>query len=230
MEIKDKFFQIELTEQKAVKIINEKLKAKGYKQTITLEDLYLTITPYWVCFYDILKNTEFEHISGQITINAINNNINEKVIDLFKLSKPKVHEHVNLPRTQKIKILLKESIISQEEAEKTIIKHLIHGYQVDEDSVSLSGMEKIFVPAWKTKFKKYKVKIDAIVGEVNDIDNIPTLKKTQSMLFNEMLGDLKSPKKIGTYIFEAIKSIFEAIYWVLKMIVKIGRASCRERV
>ena len=220
MEIKDKFFQIELTEKNAVNIFNKKLKAKGYKSNISLDDLYLTITPYWVCFYDILKNKEYEHISGQIAINAINNNINKKVIELFKFSKPRIHNQVNTPRTQKIKIFLKEPIINQKEAEKTILKYLIHTYKVNNDNISLSGIEKIYVPNWKTKFKKYKIKIDAIIGDVSDIDKIPVFKKTQSMLFNEMIADLKSPKKIGIYILETIKLIFEGIYWILKMIVK----------
>lgn len=220
MEIKDKFFQIELTEQKAVDIINKKLKAKGYKEKIALEDLYLTITPYWVCFYDILKPGEFEHISGQTTINATNNNINDKVIELFKFSKPRIYDKVNLPRTQKIKFYIKEPIISKEEAESTVIKHLIQAYQVEENGISLSGVERIYVPTWKTRFKKYKIRIDAIVGKVDDLDKIPTLQKTQGVLFNEMISDLKSPKKIGNYFWNSIKLIFEAIYWILKMIVK----------
>lgn len=220
MEIKDKFFQIELTEQKAVDIINKKLKAKGYNNKISLEDLYLTITPYWVCFYDILKSGELKHISGQTSINAINNNINQKVIELFEFEKPRIYDKVNLPRIQKIKYYIKEPIITEEEARNTIIKHLIQAYQVDENGVSLSGVEKIYVPAWKTKFKKYKIKIDAIVGKVDDLDKIPTLKKTQGMLFNEMVSDLKSPTKFGNYLWNSGKLVFEGIYWILKMVVK----------
>ncbi len=222
MELDKKRFPVRLDPNKAIEIIRTTLKRKGHSETIKKEDLYLTITPYWVCFFDILKNTNgnFKHVNGQIAINSINNMINEKVIEIFKLAKPKIYKTLNVPKTEKTQIIIKEAITTKEEAERSILKYLVHKFGVNMEGVSLSGMEEICVPNWKIKLKKYKLKLDAISGKVNDFDKIKGIDKNSKDLFNEMLSDLKSPKKVGFYFFNIFKELFEGIAWILQMVWK----------
>ena len=174
MEINKKRFPVRLEPKQVVEIIKTNLKKKGYKLDISPKSLYLTLTPYWVCYYDILSNynNKFEQVTGQIAINGISNKINEKVVSLFDVEKPSVMAELHVPKTDKTQIILKESIISKKEAEKTIVNYLAHKYNVKIENVSLSGVEEIIVPNWKLKILKTKIKLDAINGEVNEFKKI----------------------------------------------------------
>jgi hypothetical protein len=223
MDINKKRFPVILNPKQATDIIKKELKKKNYpNKEIKPEELYLTITPYWISFFDILenKNSNFNHIRGQIAINAINNKINEKVISLFEYAKPKVYKELNVPKTDKTKIILKDPIVKQKEAEKSILYYLSHKYNTNTEKISLSGIEEIYVPTWKIKLKNYKLKLDSIKGEINDFDKIKEIPQTKLDLFNEMLNDLKSPEKIKSYFFATFNDLFKGIYWILKQVYK----------
>jgi hypothetical protein len=227
IQIKQKRFPIKLDPKSAVNIIQIALKKKGYKYEIKKDQLYLTITPYWFCFYDILinKNDEFNHISEQISLNAINNQINEKVIEIFKFSKPIIKEKLNAPKTEQIQINIKTSIVIKEEAEKTIHKYLMYKHNVTEDQISLSGIEEIYVPNWKVQLDKFKLKLDAVTGKVNNFDIIKMKNKSKLDLIKEVFTDIQEDKKLPSYlggffsgIFEGIKFIFVEIFKNYKII------------
>jgi hypothetical protein len=222
MKIKDKRFPIKLDPKLAGNIFQTALKKKGHKIEIKKEMLYLTITPYWFCFYDILKNnnSNFKRVSDQIALNAINNQINEKVISIFKLSKPIIKEDLEAPKTEHYQINIKKAIISQKEAEKTIKKYLMYKELVDEEQISLSGIELIFVPNWKVQLRDYKLKIDAITGTVNNFEVIKEKEKTKLELIKEVFSDITEEKKVTFYISDFFKSIFQAIYFIFKELFK----------
>lgn len=225
MDLKDKKrFPIRLEPKDAIDVLKDSLKKKGYNIDIKKQDLYLKVTPYLFCFYDILKNEgSFKHIRGQIAINLVNNTINEKVCEIFKYAKPKIYEELNIPKTEKTNIIIKEPVIKQEKAEKSLQKYLISKYLTKEDAISLSGLEVIYVPNWKTEIntkeiKNIKVKLDAVKGKVNDFEKIIDREKNNKELFDEMLEDLKDPKNIGVYILNLFKEIFEGVSWILKKV------------
>jgi hypothetical protein len=220
--VTEKRFPIKLEPKQAVNIFQAALKKKGHKYEIKKESLYLTITPYWVCFYDILinKNEKFNRISNQIALNSINNQINEKVVDIFKISKPIIKENLEAPKTEQIQINLKKPIVTKEEAEETIIKYLIYKHNVSKDQISLSGIEQIYVPNWKVKLDKFKLKIDAITGEVNNFEIIPKKEKTKIELIKEVFSEVKEDKKLGTYFKDFFIGIFDGIIFIFKEIIK----------
>jgi len=217
-----KRFPIKLEPKKAALIIQNALKKKGYKYEIKNDQLYLTITPYWVSFYDILinRNGNFTRISDQIALNAINNQINEQVIDIFKISKVIVKENLEAPKTEQIQIRLKKPIIVKEEAEKTIIKYLIYKHNVEEDQISLSGVEEIYVPNWKIQLDKFKLKLDAITGDVNNFNNIKQKDKTKIELIKEVFTDVKEDQKLGSYLSSLAKEIYNMFSFIIKEIIK----------
>jgi len=222
MQITQKRFPIKLEPKSAANIIQTALKKKGYKYEIKKENLYLTITPYWICFYDILinKNDKFNHISAQIALNAINNQINEKVIEVFKISKPIVKENLEAPKTEQIQINIKKSIVSKEEAEKTIRKYLVYKHNVTEDQISLSGIEEIYVPNWKIQLDKFKLKLDAINGTVNNFDVIKMRDKSKLDLIKEVFTDIQEEKKFTNYLGDFFKGIFDGIKFIFTEIFK----------
>ncbi len=222
IQLNKKRFPIKLEPKKAAQIIQNALKKKGYKYEIKKDLLYLTITPYWVSFYDILinQNSTFNRISNQIALNAINNQINEKVIDIFKLSKPIIKENLEAPKTEQIQIRLKKPIISKEEAELTIIKYLIYKHNVSKDQISLSGVEEIYVPNWKIQLDKFKLKIDAVTGEVNNFEIIKQREKTKIELIKEVFSDIGEDKKFGVYFKDFFLGIFNGIKFIFSEIIK----------
>lgn len=217
-----KRFPIKLDPEQATEIIKKNLKKKGHKIEIKKSYLYLTITPYWIAFYDILINKEgsFSKVSGQIGLNGVNNQVNEKVIEVFKYAKPIIKEKVEAPKTEAIQIVLKKSIITQEEAEKTLLKYLSYKHNVKQEQISLSGVEEIFVPNWKLRIDNFKIKIDAIKGKVNNFDDIPYKQKTKGELVKEVFEDIKEGKNIGEYFKNIFKSIYLGISFVLRGVVK----------
>lgn len=220
--INKKRFPIKLEPKKAALIIQDALKKKGYKYEIKKDQLYLTITPYWISFYDILinKDGKFNRVSNQIALNAINNQINEKVIDIFKISKIIIKEKLEAPKTEQVQIVMKKPIILKEESEKTILKYLIYKHNAKEDQITLSGVEEIYVPNWKVKLDKFKLKIDAITGEVNNFDIIKQKDKTKIDLIKEVFSDIKQDKKLGHYLSNLFKEIYNIINFILKGIIK----------
>jgi len=222
IKISDKRFPIKLEPKQAANIFQAALKKKGHKYEIKKEDLYLTITPYWICFYDILinKTDKFSRISNQIALNSINNQINEKVIEIFKIAKPIVKENLEAPKTEQIQITIKKPIVSKEEAEKTITKYLIYKHNIINDQISLSGVEKIYVPNWKIRLDKYKLKIDAITGEVNNFETINKKEKTKMELIKEVFSDVKEEQKLNNYLKDFFTGIFDGIGFIFKEVVK----------
>ncbi len=222
MPLTKKRFPIKLDPKEAAEILKKNLKKKGYNYEIKKEDLYLTIKPYWISFYDILINKEnkFTHVNNQIALNAIDNKINEKVIEIFNYSKPIILENIDVPKTEKTQIIIKEPIITQKEAEKSIKKYLMYKFNVLEDQVSLSGVEEIYVPNWKIKLDKFKLKIDAIKGEVNNFDIIPQKQKTKKELLLEVFDDIKHEKKLKDYLSDFLKGILEGIKFIITGIIK----------
>lgn len=222
IQLNKKRFPIKLEPKQAASIIQNALKKKGYKYEIKKEDLYLTITPYWVSFYDILinKNEKFNRISSQIALNAINNQINEKVIDIFTISKPIIKENLEAPKTEQIQIHLKTPIVKKEEAEKTIIKYLMYKHNVLEDQISLSGVEEIYVPNWKVQLDKFKLKVDAINGSVNNFEIIKQREKTKMEMIKEVFTEVKEDKKLKDYFKDLFKSIYLGISFIFKEIIK----------
>jgi hypothetical protein len=222
IQLNKKRFPIKLEPKKAVNIIQAALKKKGYKYEIKKDSLYLTITPYWVSFYDILinRNDKFSRISDQIALNAINNQINEKVIEIFKISKPMIKENLEAPKTEQIQINLKQPIVNKEEAEETIVKYLMYKHNVSKDQISLSGIEEIYVPNWKVQLDKFKLKIDAITGEVNNFDIIKKKDKTKMELIKEVFSDIGEDKKFGDYLKDFFTGIFNSIKFIISEIIK----------
>ncbi len=219
MEIDKKRFPINIKESKyAVKIFQDALKKRGHDHEIKKEDVYLTITPYWVAFYDIGYTTEkYTHASGQITLNAVTNNINDYIIKLFDIEKPAIFKNVNIQKAENNKVFLKEPIINEEEARKTITKELVQRFNVEEKNVSLSGVEEIYVPYWKLKTKEHnKLKFDAIDGSVNNFKTINEKEATYTDMYKEMVNDLKSSKKISGYIGNILKAIGRGITIMLR--------------
>jgi hypothetical protein len=218
MEIDKKRFPINIKESKqAAKIFQNALKKRGHEHEIKKEDVYLTITPYWVAFYDVgYNNGKYNHVSGQIALNAVTNNINEYIIQLFDIEKPSVFKHVNIQKTENNKVIVKEAIIKEEEAKHTITKHLMQRYNIEEKNISLSGIEEILVPYWKLKTKEHnKLKFDAIDGSVNNFKTINEKEATYTDVYKEMISDLKSPKNILGYIGNILKGIGRGIKFML---------------
>jgi len=220
MQIDKKRFPVKLEPKQVIEIIKTNLKKKGYKLDISPKSLYLTLTPYWVCYYDILSNYngKFEQITGQIAINSISNKINEKVVLLFAVEKPRIMAELHIPKTDKTQIVLKKSIISQKEAEKTITNYLAQKYNVKIEEVFLSGVEEIIIPNWKLKILNTKIKLDAITGEVNDFEKIKDKEQTQKELFFEMLEDIRSPKKVANYTFNIFNEIGKGFVWLFEQL------------
>ncbi len=220
MEIEKKRFPINIKESKdAAKIFQAALKKKGHIEEIKKEDVYLTITPYWVSFYDIgyTDNGKYTHVSGQTAINAVTNNINDYVIKLFNIAKPAIFKNVNIQKSENLRVVLKEGIISEEEARRTIIKDLMQKYNAEEKNISLSGVEEILVPFWKLKTKEHsKIKFDAIDGSCNNFKTIGDKEQTYTDVYKEMLNDLKDPNNIFKYIGNIFKAIFKAIGYMLQ--------------
>jgi len=219
MEINKKRFPINIKESKqAAKIFQEALKKRGHNHEIKKEDVYLTITPYWIAFYDVgYNNGKYTHGSGQIALNAVTNNINEYIIKLFDIEKPGIFKNVNIQKTENNKVILKEPIISEEEARKTLTKELIQRFNIDEKNVSLSGVEEIYVPYWKLKTKEHnKLKFDAIDGSVNNFKTINEKESTYTDVYKEMISDLKSPNKFAGYVGNILKAIGKGIAFMLK--------------
>lgn len=220
--IDHKRFPIKIDAKQATELFKKHLKKKGYNYEIKKEDLYLTITPYWVSFYDVLinQNGEFKHINDQIALNAINNKINEKVIEIFSLAKPKIFERINVPKTDKTQIIIKDPIVTQKEAEITIQKYLMYKHNVPNDQISLSGVEEIFVPNWKVKLDKLKLKIDAVKGTVNNFDKTEKREKNKKELIKEVFEDLKDNQKISQYLKDFFNNFFNGITLILKGVFK----------
>ncbi len=220
MEIDKKRFPINIKESKqAAKIFQDALKKRGHDHEIKKEDVYLTITPYWVSFYDAgyIDNGKYTHVSGQLALNAVTNNINEYIIKLFDIDKPKIFKNVNIQKAENNKIILKEPIIKEEEARKTIMKHLMQRYDVEEKNISLSGVEEILVPYWKLKTKEHdKLKFDAIDGSVNNFRTINEKETTYTDLYKEMVNDLKTPSNMFKYIGNILKAIGKGIVFMIR--------------
>jgi hypothetical protein len=219
MEIDKKRFPINIKESKqAAKIFQDALKKRGHDHEIKKEDVYLTITPYWVAFYDIgYNNGKYTHVSGQIALNAVTNNINEYIMKLFDIDKPGIFKNVNIQKTENNRIVIKEPIIKEEEARKTITKHLMQKYNIEEKNVSLSGIEEILVPYWKLKTIEHnKLKFDAIDGSVNNFRIINEKEPTYTDVYKEMVNDLKSPKNLGRYIGNILKAIGRGIVFMFR--------------
>jgi len=219
MEIEKKRFPINIKESKdAAKRFQAALKKRGHDEEIKKEDVYLTITPYWVSFYDIgyTNNGQYTHVSGQIAINAVTNTINDYIIKLFDISKPGIFKNVNIQKTENIRVIIKDSIIKEEEAKKTMTKHLMQKFNIEEKNVSLSGVEEIMVPYWKLKTKEHnKLKFDAIDGSCNNFRTIGEKEQTYSDVYKEMLNDLKDPKNLFGYIGNFFRIIFKSIGYML---------------
>ena len=220
MEIDKKRFPININDSKqAVKIFQNALRKRGHNQEIKKEDVYLTITPYWVSFYDAgyTNNEKYIHTSGQIALNAVTNNINDYINKLFDIEKPMVFKNINIQKTENNRVIIKEPIIKEEEARKTIIKELMQRFNTEEKNVSLSGIEEILVPYWKIKTKEHnKLKFDAINGSINNFRIINEKETSYIELYKEMFNDLKSPKNIFGYVGNILKGIGKGIIFMFR--------------
>jgi hypothetical protein len=222
MEINKKRFPILINSKDALNKFQEVVDAKHQDYKLDKKKIYLTITPYWICFFDISANIDgkYQHYSGQVALNALSHKIDNQIISLFKYAKPKIIPKLEISQADEVTVEIKDSIIVKEEAQKAILKFLSTKYNVAEENISLSGVEEIYVPVWKTHIDNIKLKFDAVSGKLNNFDELPEKEQTNTEAFKEMLHDLRSPKKLWGYIVSFFAGIFKGIWQVIKFIFK----------
>ena len=84
-------------------------------------------------------------------------------------------------------------------------------YKVPINNISLSGFKEIWIPFWKLETDIINIRIDAVSGKINNLDKIPKKGKSKVELYNEMLTDLKKPKKLANYFVMVFDVIFRFI-------------------
>lgn len=212
MELNKNAFPIKINRNKAIELIEEDYKKKGYNIKLKKEDMYLNIVPYWFSFYDIYfkKNGKYEDLSGQCALNALRNRLENEYIALFNYANPEYTEKVNIERVKKTKVKIKKRVVDLKEAEITTKKILSAKYDVETDNISLSGFDEIWIPFWKIRVdKNKKIKLDAVCGEINNFELIKKREKTDSELFKEMINDIQNPALFFKYLSTSLKNIFD---------------------
>jgi hypothetical protein len=221
MELNKNAFPIQLDLQKVISIIEKELKKKGHNININKKMFHINVVPYWFCFYDIyvIENNKPDTISNQLALNAMTNKIEDGLTNLFDVVNPKMLPKIEVQDIEKIEIRIKEIIVSKEEAKKTLEKIVAATHKVPINNISLSGFKEIWVPFWKLETDDFHIRVDAVGGVVNNFEKIPKKEKTHSALYNEMLNELKSPKKVGLYflmMFEVVFRVFKNVFLFLK--------------
>ena len=222
MELNKNSFPVNISREQALETMLNSFKDRGHSTKITKKQLYMTIVPYWFCFYDIYykKGNKFETISGQTSLNAQTNKIEDDLTLLFKSGNPKLTKKLLIPAIEKIDLRIKEKLINKEESAKTITKLLCSKYDVEIQDVTLTGFIEIWVPYWKIKLDKIKYKLDAVGGDINNLNEIPIREKTTSELFDDFIEDMKKPEKQMTYFKNFFVNIFKIILELFKFIYK----------
>jgi hypothetical protein len=222
MELNKNSFPVNINREQALETILSNFKEKGHSIKISKKDIYMTIVPYWFCFYDIYskKNNKFETISGQIALNSQTNKIEDNLTILFKYGNPKLIKKLLLPAIEKIDIRVKEKLINKEESKKTISQLLCSKYEVNLEDITLTGFVEIWVPYWKIKVDSQKYKLDAVGGKINNLNTIEIKEKTNSELFLDFLEDMKNPNKSWIYFKNFFLNVFNLIIELFKFIIK----------
>ncbi|MFH0905912.1 MAG: hypothetical protein V1824_01080 [archaeon] len=223
MELKKTSFPVNIKYKDALKFLNKAFKKKEHTVELKEENLYLTVTPYLFCFYDIdiNKDGNYKHLSGQIAINLLTNKIREDVTKLFDYDKPQYYEKLEVDTTKHIQIKIKKNVVKKEEAKNTIIKMLSCKYAVPKENITLSGVEEIAIPFWKYEHDNQLFEIDAVIGKLNNFDIIEQRQKTWLELFAEVIDDIKTnPIKIFEYIKDMLVFIWQGFVWLGKTAMK----------
>jgi hypothetical protein len=216
MELNKNAFPILLDLNKVIDVCTKEFKKKGHHLEIKKKMFHLNVVPYWFCFYDIylMKDDKPETISKQVALNAMSNKIEDNLGSLFDIINPKTVKKIDSSEIEKIEIRIKDMIVNKEEAETTIKKVIAARYNTPLENISLSGFDEIWIPFWKLKNNIKTIRIDGVGGKVNNFKDIPKKEKSSVVLYNEMLNELKNPKKLLFYLV----MVFEVFFRLLKRI------------
>lgn len=213
MELNKNAFPILLNLNQVIDICLKEFKNKGHHLDIKKKMIHLNVVPYWFCFYDIyyMKDKVPETISKQIALNAMSNKIEDYLENLFDITNPKTIKKIEVAELEKVEIRIKEMIVKKEEAEVTIKKVIAARYNIPLENISLSGFVEIWIPFWKIENDIKIIRIDAVGGNNNNFKDIPKKEKTNIELYNEMITDLKNPKKLLFYLVMVLEVILRVL-------------------
>lgn len=221
MKLNKNAFPVKITFEETISRIQKEFIRKGHKVNITKDNFHLNLVPFWVCFYDVdsKKNNEYRHFSGQIALNALTNKVQNEFLKLLEFETPQEIDNLDLA-LEKVEIRVKKSLINKNEATDAITKMLACKFEVDKQNVSLSGFEEMYIPIWKCNYENHELYLDGVLGKINNFNIINQKTKDNKDLFNEMIEEIKNPKKLATYIFEFFKGIFNVIKSIIVFIFK----------
>lgn len=198
---------LKLEGKKVAELLGTTLKSKNWHD-FKLATLKLTLTPYFLFNYHYYKE-KIENdqkiiessVDGFLALNGASVKIEKGMEKIIKSSlKDSISDAPTIPFEEE------ETTIEKKEQNDVLQFKAAEYFHVPKENVVISSVKKVLIPFYETfvevKEGTFKIKINAITGEMIGIEEVPEREKGFMEITKETLDDLKDPKKWVEYTKE----------------------------
>lgn len=193
----------------ALQKITSILKEKNW-QDFEVGSMRLVLTPFFFYQYHYFIEEEKnstkivkESVDGFISLNANLLKINQNVTRLIK---DKIYEQKTV--APEIEFVEQEINVSKKEQEKLLIIKTAQHFKIPKENMVVSKIQKVLVPFYETHITigddTHSIRMNAVDGNLHEIDKIPEREKGFMELTRETFDDLTSPSKWVSYTKEML--------------------------
>lgn len=185
--------------EEAVKLIDSLVKAK-YWVDFKKGDLKLVYMPCWFFNYAAHKDSEKDKekktkiiSSGRLSFLEFSHEFDESIVKLYSSFEKNVSNEASGQYPSDVQ----DSRLSKDELDSVIRVKLASDLDVSKDNITISALEKIYLPVWSVSVtlgeENYKTVISAVDGEIISEEEIPEKERGWLEITAETINDLKKP-------------------------------------
>ncbi len=184
-------FQIVLTPEAALGIIQKTITQKGWKK-YEVTDVKLVYSPYWLFSFDVIA-VQGPSPSGKTALNAYTGDLNDFVPILFERPLKKTRA-----TAEGVEAEVEPTSIDAREAKSVAQSKVAAHVGLKPENISVSAFTKYYVPFYRVWVDvagdSYKIDVDACLGAPIGLEQVPERPKTWEEATGETLQKLKTPK------------------------------------
>lgn len=194
-------FQLELTPEAALGIVQKEIQKRGWKKWDVTE-IRLVYTPYWLFSFDVMAEQAVP--TGKAALNAATGELDEIATMIVErpLKKTKMTD-------DKAKSEVESTVVSRMEAEKIAAVKVASSAGIKKDNVATSAFNKVYLPFYRVWLNvdgvgDFKVNVDALLGIPSGTEQVPSKGKNWDDATAEALDKMKTPSGIASLAGEAL--------------------------
>jgi hypothetical protein len=182
-------FELQLTPEVAIGLVQKELARSGYK-AVDIQQIRLFYTPFWVFTFDVEGTPQ--PISGKTALNASSGDVNEFVPILLERPLNKTRR-----TDEKAGSEVEPTAVDSREVEKVATARVAAQLGVKKDQVSVSAFQKIYVPFYRVwmaaEGNPVKAEVDGCLGATFGLEGVPKKAKSMDQVTKETLDKMKTP-------------------------------------